>query len=541
MKKICIILVALLIISTTPGEVYSTRSVSIMIHPNIELLSVVLSMTTWMDTRGPPDVPYEYGEDIKEYFSPFKNHDTVRLAQELTDRGFTYDAPPNFILHFSNPPNLEKIYSYSDYIINRARGEDILDEFAESLRRFAVESDFMSFYENHQDFYEQIIKPIQKDIDQQKLVCDLEGFFGYEQATYTIIAAPYMFPGGGYGPRIEHMGKSHCFNILRVSKIEELPFFGQGNDIYYNSLHEFAHSFVNPITEGFSSQVSLYKDLFNPVAHEMESMAYGTWETMLNETIIRAFTSYKVYEEFGPERGSSYLSQQRDMGFYFIVDMFELLLEYEGKRSVYPDFESFYLNILNRLREIRYDEAIQKEIPSEDIKKDLDKDGLSDNYEMCLGTDPNKKDTDDDGIHDGYELKIKTNPLNSDSDNDGLQDGIEEYETNTDPLNSDTDNDGLKDGNDPNPRGSEDNRNLELENEADSHFNQGKEEYEKGNYENALDFFYEAKQGYEEIGSDTTEVEEWISKTQQELEAEFSFILVLLAFVIVWQLKKYEH
>ena len=170
MKKICIILVALLIINTTPGEVSSTRSVSIMVHPNIELLSVVLSMTTWMDTRGPPDVPYEYGDDIKEYFSPFKNHDAVRLAQGLTDRGFTYDAPPNFILHFSYPPNLEKIYSYSDYIINRARGDDILDEFAESLEKFAAESDFMSFYENHQDFYEQIIEPIQKDLDQQKLV-----------------------------------------------------------------------------------------------------------------------------------------------------------------------------------------------------------------------------------------------------------------------------------------------------------------------------------------------------------------------------------
>jgi hypothetical protein len=220
--------------------------------------------------------------------------------------------------------------------------------------------------------------------------------------------------------------------------------------------------------------------------------------------------------------------------------MMSFLLEYEGNRSVYPDFESFYTTILNRLGEITYDEAIKKEIPSEDIKKDLDKDGLSDSYEMCLGTDPNKKDTDDDGIHDGYELKIKTNPLNSDSDNDGLKDGVEEYETNTDPLNSDSDNDGLQDGVDPNPRGSEDNRNLEIKNEADSHFNQGKDEYEKGNYEDALDFFYEAKQGYEEIGSDTTEVEEWIAKTQQELEAKFGFVLVLLAFVIVWQLKKYE-
>jgi hypothetical protein len=127
---------------------------------------------------------------------------------------------------------------------------------------------------------------------------------------------------------------------------------------------------------------------------------------------------------------------------------------------------------------------------------DDDQDGLSNEQEVALGTDPNVADsdfdgvsdgdevnthntdplvadTDGDGLSDGFEIDNGLNPLedadaafdddldgltnleefnlgtlinDSDSDNDGLNDGREVNETNTDPLDSDTDNDGLNDG-----------------------------------------------------------------------------------------------
>lgn len=353
----------ILILGIIPQYTFAADSVEIMVHPNIELLSVVLSMTTWIETRGPPDVPYQYGEDIEDHFARFKDHDAVKLAQELTDRGFTYDAPPGFILYFSEPPELKKLYPYSDYLINRAGGEKILDEFADALKRFALESDFTFFYEEHQDFYQLLIESVRKDFDQENLVSDLEGFFGVEQASYAIILAPYLFPSGGYGPRIKENGKFHCYEIVRVSEIKQgIPFFGSSSDIYYVSLHEFGHSFVNPITESFRPEVAKYSGLFTPVADIMESMAYGTWETMLNETLIRAFTCYKVYEESGTEKGRICLSREKNRGFYFIEDIFELYLDYMKNRDIYPDFRSFYPHILDKLGEIANEDSTGKGI-----------------------------------------------------------------------------------------------------------------------------------------------------------------------------------
>lgn len=57
---------------------------------------------------------------------------------------------------------------------------------------------------------------------------------------------------------------------------------------------------------------------------------------------------------------------------------------------------------------------------------DTDNDGLNDQRETELGTDPQKTDTDGDALSDGDEvLKYGTNPVNRDTDGDGYGDGSE--------------------------------------------------------------------------------------------------------------------
>jgi uncharacterized protein DUF11/thrombospondin type 3 repeat protein len=81
------------------------------------------------------------------------------------------------------------------------------------------------------------------------------------------------------------------------------------------------------------------------------------------------------------------------------------------------------------------------------VANDADNDGLTDQEEATLGTDPNDPDSDNDGLSDGDEVNIHgTNPLDPDSDNDGLSDGDEVNTHGTDPLDPDTDDDGLPDG-----------------------------------------------------------------------------------------------
>ena len=97
---------------------------------------------------------------------------------------------------------------------------------------------------------------------------------------------------------------------------------------------------------------------------------------------------------------------------------------------------------------------------------DSDGDGLDDDVEQVIGTDPNDPDTDGDGTNDGDEdfdgdglTNVEevtgsendgygnepTDLTDADSDDDGLTDGQEVDLTGTDPNNPDTDGDGTSD------------------------------------------------------------------------------------------------
>lgn len=91
---------------------------------------------------------------------------------------------------------------------------------------------------------------------------------------------------------------------------------------------------------------------------------------------------------------------------------------------------------------------------------DSDGDGLSDDQELAIGTDPTRVDSDGDGLGDGVEVRMGLKPqftdagtnqdvisgCNADKDTDGdrLND-CEERVLGTDPCISDTDGDGLSD------------------------------------------------------------------------------------------------
>lgn len=95
------------------------------------------------------------------------------------------------------------------------------------------------------------------------------------------------------------------------------------------------------------------------------------------------------------------------------------------------------------------------------VDYDADDDGLADEQEQALGSNPNSSDSDGDGLSDLAEYNAGTSPIMADTDSDGLSDAQEQTEG-TDPLDADTDSDGLTDGDevdlgiDPNDSDSDD-------------------------------------------------------------------------------------
>ncbi len=92
---------------------------------------------------------------------------------------------------------------------------------------------------------------------------------------------------------------------------------------------------------------------------------------------------------------------------------------------------------------------IENNIGTDAKNADSDGDGIKDGLEDLSGSDPlevNSQpiDSDLDGLSDQYELSIESNPARIDSDLDGLNDGLE-ITIGIDPLKFDTDRDGISD------------------------------------------------------------------------------------------------
>jgi cell wall-associated NlpC family hydrolase len=79
------------------------------------------------------------------------------------------------------------------------------------------------------------------------------------------------------------------------------------------------------------------------------------------------------------------------------------------------------------------------------MQTDTDGDGLTDAFELAVGTDPMLADTDGDGLSDAVEVGVLgSDPTVVDTDGDGLSDAWEAM-IGTDPTRQDTDADGLVD------------------------------------------------------------------------------------------------
>jgi hypothetical protein len=80
-----------------------------------------------------------------------------------------------------------------------------------------------------------------------------------------------------------------------------------------------------------------------------------------------------------------------------------------------------------------------------DLTADRDRDGLGNDVELRLGTDPVDPDTDGDDLADGAERTFGSDPLEADTDGDRLSDDSEQRLA-TDPRDPDSDDDGVLDG-----------------------------------------------------------------------------------------------
>jgi hypothetical protein len=320
---------------------------NISVDPRMELLNAAQIQADYPVISQKPEKLYKAN---KLYFELFKEQAAVKTTSELYFKHrFSYDAPITLMLYLTQPNDLKQQIPFSEYLINRAGGNDNLVKYTDDLRDFALQTKFSDYWNQNLTIYKAIVEQTALQLKDKTLIEQLESYYGMEQNSYNIILSTFF--RGGKGPRLlAPNGKYDLFACLQTTKIKDSIPYLDIEDLYYYTWHEFGHSFVNPLTEKYWDKLKDYAYLFDPIYSGMKQQAYGDWQICINEHIIRAIVirMQEIYNHWDKNALQKAINiEKKSKQFIYIQRIIDKLKDFEKQHNESKiTFEQYYPELI---------------------------------------------------------------------------------------------------------------------------------------------------------------------------------------------------
>jgi Domain of unknown function (DUF4932) len=346
------------VLKCTSAQGNTKLSLVPQVDQRIELLSVVFRLAG--NSEYNMNQLSRYTTEIDSYFSPYKNHPAVLLAKKLADKNDVgYDAVMAMAVHLNPPPVLSPIVPFTDDIPDQRWGKSNAMLFTQALQDFYRDTKFDQFFASHQALYqlaEGRFRVVLNGLDLEWY----EKFYGeVPKANFNVVLG--MNNGGGnYGPKVVFPdGHQELYAIIGCWTKDDSgnPTFSA--DYLPTLIHEFNHSFVNPVIEQHKSEFAIADEIYRPVADQMKEMAYGNPKIMVDESLVRAavILYFESHGKKAEEIKYMTVREQAD-GFVWMDELCDLLRQFESRRNRYPAFRSlvpaiaeFYRSLAPRITE----------------------------------------------------------------------------------------------------------------------------------------------------------------------------------------------
>lgn len=333
----------------TPPLLTAQSRLAIRVDPRIELLGTLQLLAGGGPTT--TDIVFPYRERVEQRFRPFADHPAVTMFRRMARVGFAFDAPVIVMLHCSDPPALRLTGTLPPEIVQRAGGRDTLEAWVALVRQFAEESGFAGFAEENRTYYAGLAGEVERMLE-PRLLEDLEAYYGMREDGYRIILSPLT--KGGFGPRVEVApGSWWVYAVASPAEYsaDTLRFYTAAG-LRTLIWHEFAHSFVNPLTESHWQELTAYHRLLDSIADGLPQW-YRQWKPALDEHIVRAVTVRMAARYRSDSAGAAAMTREVNWGFTYVPAIADLLEDrYEKDRARWPTFSAFFPEIVALIREL---------------------------------------------------------------------------------------------------------------------------------------------------------------------------------------------
>ncbi|MBX7174024.1 MAG: DUF4932 domain-containing protein [Pyrinomonadaceae bacterium] len=294
-----------------------------------------------------------YAEDVDKHFAKFKDHAIIRFAREVREKnGIGFDAVPNLAVRLNPTPLLTPRVPFTTDVPDKRWGKADAEKFAKLLQQFYKDAECEKFFKSHAEMYRTAEKRFQQLLDKVNFNW-YQKFYGEIPKGSFNLYIGLLNGGGNFGPKvILPNGKEELFSVMGTWAVEKdgLPSFSE--EALPTIIHEFNHSFINHLVDSKKDVfVQSGEKVFPLVKDQMRKLAYGSWETTVQESLVRAAVirylfdnpiKIKNFSESDAESTGFKLTDfESNRGFYWMPDLVTLMGTYENSRKIYPTFRSF--------------------------------------------------------------------------------------------------------------------------------------------------------------------------------------------------------
>ncbi|WP_080904451.1 DUF4932 domain-containing protein [Parabacteroides sp. Marseille-P3160] len=284
-----------------------------------------------------------YTDRIENHFSSYKNHELIQFVKKMkNENSVSYDAVMSMAIHIDN--NLNPLTDFTENIPDTRWGKNNANEFVNLLKKFYQDAECDVFFKNNEDLYKEIsakFLPVYENLDLNWY----SSFYGKEPTEKFTIVIGLGNGSNSYGPSYNNSnGKKEVYAIIGTLRVDSLGMAEfKINEYFPTLLHEFNHSFVNYLLEKNKEAFrNSGEKIYEAVKYEMNNQAYGNWEIMLNEALVRASViKYFKDHNFDKSEIDKKINEESNNGFLWIKGLVAELENYDAHREIYPTLESY--------------------------------------------------------------------------------------------------------------------------------------------------------------------------------------------------------
>lgn len=286
-----------------------------------------------------------YAAEVDQFFAPVKDHPAVKQLVAMSSH-IGYDANMAFALRLNDDFSHNDLVVDDDYYYQRWN-RDEEKQFLKALADFARESHFVEFFAAHQPFYDKVKAAMQANLDAIDLSWYDAMFEPRPEAVRHVFCSILNGPSNYSNTYRTAGGNTHICIVMGCC------FPGQaGNPAYQSSslipiiVHEFCHSYCNPLNEKYISQMGdVPQKVFDKNFQLLRGQAYTTPLIMMNETFVRASVIRYMEQHFPGYSAAEPLLAEEELGFLLTGTILDALRQRDMAK--YPSMESYMPEIVN--------------------------------------------------------------------------------------------------------------------------------------------------------------------------------------------------